>query len=423
MRARDDRRAAPGRRRCRHRRRRSSCARPRTHGDRRTAPAGPSRRPRRGRRRSEHPHSAAEWAATRQSRRGTEGGELRGTRERRHAPGAGHAVARGVARGRRFARARLRHAHPVGPSARRRGRRAAHGAPGADADARRDAGSLRGRDARPRRAARDDCGGRRGGHREAPEHRCTFRQSRAVGCRVGRAHRATGPARRRRAGNGRGDGVRVSLRPDADAVRHRVPDERREPRRGPLRPARLRGEAPELPGDRQGRRAHAALVPARPPADAGGPGFRPDVVVGLDVRVPDAGTDHACADAEPPRPDVPPGGAAADRLRGRARRAVGDVGVGVQRARPRDDVPVLELRGTGTRAPARPGRRCRGRAVCHGTGGDVRAAGGGAQLPGPRRRRWRGPVRVLRGRRLHTEATAVRPDDGGGARTGRTIRA
>ena len=55
-----------------------------------------------------------------------------------------------------------------------------------------------------------------------------------------------------------------------------------------LRPARLRGAPGELRRDRQGRRAGAALVPARARPDAGRPRLGADLVVGIDVRVPDA---------------------------------------------------------------------------------------------------------------------------------------
>ena len=158
-----------------------------------------------------------------------------------------------------------------------------------------------------------------------------YRRARVDRRRGGRAHRAAARDRRGRTRDGHGDGVRVPLRPDADALRDRVSPERREPRRRPLRPARLGGTPAELRRDREGRRADAALVPPRAAADAGGQGLGAAVVVGVDVRVPDAGADHARADRKPARADLPPGGTAADRVRGGARRAVGNVGVRVQR--------------------------------------------------------------------------------------------
>jgi cyclic beta-1,2-glucan synthetase len=197
------------------------------------------------------------------------------------------------------------------------------------------------------------------------------RWTRAGRRRGRRAHRATARARGGCPRDGHGDGIRVPLRPDADAVLDRVSRERREPRRRPVRPAGLGGAAPELHRHRQGRRAHAALVPARALADAGGEGLRAALVVGLHVRVPDAGPDHARAEWQSARTDLPPRDTAADLLRGGTQRAVGNVGVRVQRPRPQDVVSVLELRRARARPSPRSWRRRRGRALCHGARGDV----------------------------------------------------
>ena len=89
------------------------------------------------------------------------------------------------------------------------------------------------------------------------------------------------------------------------------------------------------------------LVPARPRTDAGGSGIGARLVVGLDVRVPDAGLVMRLAAGEPLRPHVPARGAAADRVRAEAGSAVGGLGVRLQRPRPRAHVSVLELRRPG----------------------------------------------------------------------------
>ena len=90
-----------------------------------------------------------------------------------------------------------------------------------------------------------------------------------------------------------GDGLRLPVRPDPQALLDRVPGPRRHAGSQLLRPARLRGPPRQLPRDRQGRRRPGPLVPARPRADARRSWLRPDLVVRVDVRVPDAGPRHA----------------------------------------------------------------------------------------------------------------------------------
>ena len=147
-----------------------------------------------------------------------------------------------------------------------------------------------------------------------------------------------------------------------------------------LRPARLRGAARQLRRDRQGRRAGRALVPARPRGDAGRARRGADLLVGLDVRVPDAVAGHARAARQPARADQPPDRAPADRLRRRPRRAVGHLRIGLQRARPGAHLPVLQLRRAGPRPQARPERERRHRALRHGARRHGRSGGGGGQL-------------------------------------------
>ena len=83
---------------------------------------------------------------------------------------------------------------------------------------------------------------------------------------------------------------------------------------------------------------------------------------------------------------------------------MGRVGVGLFRARSRDDVPVLELRGARTRSPTRARRGRRRGAVRHGAGGHGRSHRGGPELPTSRRRRGPRRLRLLRGAGLHPRA-------------------
>ena len=114
-----------------------------------------------------------------------------------------------------------------------------------------------------------------------------------------------------------------------------------------LRSARLRGAARELHRDRQGRRSGAALVSPRPRRDAGRARRRADLVVGIDVRVPDAVARHARAGRQPDRADEPPDRAPPDRLRGDARRPVG-------RSRNPPTTPAISSSPTSIRTSAFP---------------------------------------------------------------------
>ena len=99
-----------------------------------------------------------------------------------------------------------------------------------------------------------------------------------------------------------------------------------------LRPAGFRSPPGELHRHCQGGCPRGALVPARPALDAGRPRRGAHLLVGLDVRVSDAGAGDALSRAQLARPDLPPGGAAPDPVRRRAQGAMGCLGVGVQRA-------------------------------------------------------------------------------------------
>ena len=204
--------------------------------------------------------------------------------------------------------------------------------------------------------------------------------------------------------------------PTRNLFRDRLPRGQRRARSQLLRPAGVRGAPGELRRDREGRRAADALVPPGTRDDAGRSRLRPRVVVGIDVRVPDAGAGDACARRQPPRPDVPPRRPSPDPVRLRTRRPVGHLGIGVQRPRPRPHLSVLELRRSRARPRARPQRRPRRGTLCHGAGRDDGRIRGGAEPRAAHRGRRTRSLWLLRGARLHHEPRAGRRDDGAGPR-------
>ena len=275
---------------------------------------------------------------------------------------------------RRHARARARR----GGGARRRQPRPGRHVPPARGGARRGP--------RAARARAGDCGrvvlavGRTRGLRgDAGGHRAGLRQRGLAGSRsgprVGRGTRrldrepcprcrrsggiataaatSRGPAGRPRSRGrpaGGRDGLHVPVRHRPGSLRDRVPPGGRHARLRPLRPARFGGAAGELRGDRARRRARRALVPPRPAPDSRRPRVGVALLVGLDVRVPHARPRARRAVGEPARKYQPPHRAPADRIRGGARRAVGNLGGGLQRAGLELHLPVLELRHQRPRA-------------------------------------------------------------------------
>ena len=182
---------------------------------------------------------------------------------------------------------------------------------------------------------------------------------------------------------------------------------RRHARPELLRPARLRGAARELRRDRQGRRPVAALVPPRPRRHPDRTRRGADLLVGIDVRVPDAVAGDARAGGQPARADQPPGRAAADGLRRRRSACPGAISESAYNARDLELTYQYSNFGVpGPRAEARPRRERRRRALRDGARGHGRSAGGGAQLRPPRRHRRARPLRLLRGARLHAHAPA-----------------
>ena len=110
-----------------------------------------------------------------------------------------------------------------------------------------------------------------------------------------------------------GNGIRIPVRPVPEAVLDRLPGLGRRTRSELLRPARVRGSPRQLSRDRQGRGHPGPLVPARPGADADRSWLGPDLVVRVDVRVPDAGAGDARTGQQPARADEPAGRGSADR--------------------------------------------------------------------------------------------------------------
>ena len=96
-------------------------------------------------------------------------------------------------------------------------------------------------------------------------------------------------------------------------------------------------------------------------------------------------------------------------LRRGARRAVGSLGVRLQRPRPRDDLPVFELRRARPRAPAGAERRRRRRPVRDRAGGHDRSGGRGPELPASRGRRR--PAAPTASTRLSTTRRPGFPED------------
>jgi cyclic beta-1,2-glucan synthetase len=114
-----------------------------------------------------------------------------------------------------------------------------------------------------------------------------------------------------------------------------------------------------------GRRFTPALVPSRPGPDAGGPRGSPRLLVGVDVRVPDAAPGDAAALPQPSRSHLPAGGGASDPVRRGPEGPVGGLRVGLQRSRRSPHVSVLGFRRRRSGLQARAGRGCRRCSLCH----------------------------------------------------------
>ena len=134
------------------------------------------------------------------------------------------------------------------------------------------------------------------------------------------------------------------------------------------------------------RRAAGALVPPGPAGHQRRRLAHPALLERHRVRVPDAAAAAAELPGDAARPDLPDGGAPADRIRGGARRALGRLGVGVQRVDRHGNYQYKAFGVPGPRPQARPGRRAGGRALRHRAGGDGGAGGGGAEPAAARAR-------------------------------------
>src|SRR5258706_7147306 len=108
------------------------------------------------------------------------------------------------------------------------------------------------------------------------------------------------------------DGLHVPVRSYAKALFHWLPRHGRESRRQLLRPAGIRGQTDEFYRYRQGRRSFLTLVSPGSRADAGGARLRGHLLVGIDVRIPDAGAGNALAQRQHAEPDLSERGAPAD---------------------------------------------------------------------------------------------------------------
>ncbi len=148
--------------------------------------------------------------------------------------------------------------------------------------------------------------------------------------------------------------------------------------------------------DRQGRRAGGALVGARPSVLRRRRARRAALLVGLDVRVPDAHPDpRGTLGQRAPRRDAG-GGARAHRLRARTERAVGHLGVGLRRERPHPRLPVRTAGRAASGPATHADRRAGDRTLCDRARSPGGAAPGRGQPADTRAR----PLRLHRGARL-----------------------
>ena len=182
--------------------------------------------------------------------------------------------------------------------------------------------------------------------------------------------------------------VRLSLRPPPPHLLDRVPPRRRgrprAPRRLLLRSAGLGSAAGELRRHRQGRRAAASLVSPRAPGDERPRPRDADVLGRDDVRVPDAAAADARLPGHAAGSELPRERPAPDRIRRRARHALGHLGVGLCVHRSRRQLSIQGVRRAGPRPEARARGRPRRRAVCDGAGEPGRSRGRGGELQSAR---------------------------------------
>ncbi len=173
-----------------------------------------------------------------------------------------------------------------------------------------------------------------------------------------------------------------------------------------LRSSGFRSSTRELHRHRQGRCAGAPLVSTEPCRDPRRQGRGPDLMVGLDVRIPHAFAGNASAGAEPDRTDEPAYRAAPDRLRRSGQDPMGRFGVGLQRSRPGLHLPVFQLRNSRAGPEAWAGCQRGDRTLRDGSGQYGRSASRGPQLRAVGCRWRRGPVWLLRGPGLHAGPSA-----------------
>ena len=199
-------------------------------------------------------------------------------------------------------------------------------------------------------------------------------------------------------------------------IGYRLADHEGPGRRDPvvLRPAGVRSAAGQLSRDRQGRRLRIPLVPSGTGRDQRPRRAGAAVVERHDVRVPDAAARHAKLSGHAARRVVPDGRAPPDGVRRRPRRALGHLGVGLQRRRSARHVSVQGVRRPRARSEARAGRRAGGGALRLGARRDDRCAAERGQPAAADRRGPRGRLRILRRHRLHAARGRPRPTTSAG---------
>ena len=188
------------------------------------------------------------------------------------------------------------------------------------------------------------------GHAASPVHRRALRKT----CVAGR--------------------LRFSVPPQAAPVPHRLPRGRAAAGFRLLRPAGLGVAADEPAGHRQGRRAGQPLGVSGAAVLCRWCRRRLALVVGLDVRVPDAHAGARRALRQRAARRLPHSDARADRIRRGAGRALGNFRVGLRRERPHAGLPVRAAGRAPARSAPHPARRTGDRAVRHRAGGADRTA-------------------------------------------------
>ena len=220
--------------------------------------------------------------------------------------------------------------------------------------------------------------------------------------RRGRHHHPTPPgARNRVRAAGLVTRLRLSLPPQAAPVSYRLPSRRAAARCRLLRSAGVRGAPDQPAGHRQGRRSGEPLGIVGPALLCRRRRSGAALVVGLDVRVPDADPGARRTPRQRAARCLQRGAARADRLRQRAGRSLGPVRVGLCRQRPHAGLSIFTPGRAAPRAAPHAPRRTGCRTLCHRAGGPDRTAPRVPELQGARSARRARALRLHRSARLH----------------------